>query len=87
MGPLRIGVNALYLIPGHVGGTEVYLRTLLRSLAEIDEYNQYVVFTNKETGRDLVPDKPNFEWAPQGVQASIRAARLSWEQLDRKSVV
>ena len=26
---LRIGVNALYLIPGGVGGTEIYLRNLL----------------------------------------------------------
>ena len=27
--PLRIGINALYLIPGGVGGTEIYLRGLL----------------------------------------------------------
>jgi len=29
MAPLRVGVNALYLIPGGVGGTEIYLRGLL----------------------------------------------------------
>ena len=28
-----IGVNALYLIPGGVGGTEIYLRELLAALA------------------------------------------------------
>ena len=32
----RIGVNALYLIPGGVGGTEIYLRELLAALATID---------------------------------------------------
>ena len=32
----RIGVNALYLIPGGVGGTEIYLRELLAALARID---------------------------------------------------
>ena len=32
MRPLRIGVNALYLIPGGVGGTEIYLRNLLLAL-------------------------------------------------------
>ena len=32
---LRIGVNALYLIPGGVGGTEIYLRSLLPALAGI----------------------------------------------------
>ena len=29
---MNIGINALYLIPGGVGGTETYLRGLLRAL-------------------------------------------------------
>jgi len=78
---IRIGVNALYLIPGGVGGTEIYLRNLLRALAEIDAVNQYVVFTNRETGADLVPARPNFVHAPQPVQAAFRPARILWEQL------
>jgi glycosyltransferase involved in cell wall biosynthesis len=78
---LRIGVNALYLIPGGVGGTEIYLRNLLRALAEIDAVNQYVVFSNRETGADLVPDRPNFVHARQPVQAAFRPARILWEQL------
>jgi glycosyltransferase involved in cell wall biosynthesis len=78
---IRIGVNALYLIPGGVGGTEIYLRNLLRALAEIDAVNQYVVFTNRETGADLVPDRPNFVHARQSVNASFRPARILWEQL------
>lgn len=76
----RIGVNALYLIPGGVGGTEIYLRNLLQALAEIDRENEYVVFTNRETGRDLVPDQPNFLWAPQPVRAVVRPWRILWEQ-------
>ena len=52
---MRIGVNALYLIPGGVGGTEIYLRELLPALAEIDRVNEYYVFTNRETSADLVP--------------------------------
>src|SRR5579871_2259214 len=78
---LRIGVNALYLIPGGVGGTEIYLRNLLAALAEIDPENQYVVFTNRETGADLVPDRANFLHAPQAVRAQFRPARILWEQL------
>jgi len=80
MRPLRIGVNALYLIPGGVGGTEIYLRELLRALAEIDTRNTYFVFTNRETGPDLVPPQPNFRVAPQRVRARFRAARIIWEQ-------
>jgi glycosyltransferase involved in cell wall biosynthesis len=88
MRPLRIGVNALYLIPGGVGGAEIYLRELLRALAgidakidaEIDARNEYFVFTNRETGPDLVPQRPNFHRMPQRVRATFRPARIIWEQ-------
>src|SRR5580704_15187241 len=80
MRPLRIGVNALYLIPGGVGGTEIYLRSLLESLAEIDSDNQYFVFTNRETDAGVVPERPNFCAMPQRVRASFRPARIVWEQ-------
>jgi glycosyltransferase involved in cell wall biosynthesis len=80
MRPLRLGVNALYLIPGGVGGTEIYLRSLLAALAEIDHRNRYFVFTNRETGADLVPRQPNFSALPQPVRAVSRPARILWEQ-------
>ena len=77
----RIGVNALYLIPGGVGGTEIYLRELLAALARIDTANEYFVFTNRETGADLVPRQPNFHFNPQQVRASFRPGRILWEQI------
>jgi len=77
----RIGVNALYLIPGGVGGTEIYLRELLAALARIDAANRYFIFTNLETGVDLVPRQANFEWKPQALHARSRPARILWEQL------
>lgn len=76
----RIGVNALYLIPGGVGGTEIYLRELLAALARTDSANEYFVFTNRETGRDLVPERGNFHWRPQAVTAASRPMRILWEQ-------
>jgi glycosyltransferase involved in cell wall biosynthesis len=78
---IRIGVNALYLIPGGVGGTEIYLRNLLDALAGIDSENQYIVFTNRETDAALVPEQPNFVRAAQPVRAKSRPARILWEQL------
>ena len=77
---LRIGVNALYLIPGGVGGTEIYLRSLLNALGEIDETNEYVLFTNRETGLKLGPARANFRVVEQPVRAAIRPARIVWEQ-------
>ena len=77
----RIGVNALYLIPGGVGGTEIYLRELLAALARVDTANEYFVFTNRETGADLVPRLANFHCKPQAVHASFRPGRILWEQI------
>src|SRR5687767_8251926 len=80
MAALRIGVNALYLIPGGVGGTEIFLRNLLAALAEIDSTNKYVIFSNRETKDDLAPSAPNFVWVQQSVTASNRPVRILWEQ-------
>src|ERR1017187_10484013 len=80
MAPLRVGVNALYLIPGGVGGTEIYLRGLLQALAGVDGTNRYFVFTNRYTESDLVPRRENFQVMPQPVRAVSRPARLLWEQ-------
>jgi glycosyltransferase involved in cell wall biosynthesis len=78
---VRIGVNALYLIPGGVGGTEIYLRELLVALAAVDKNNEYLIFTNRETGSDLTPPQANFIWKPQAVRAASRPARILWEQI------
>lgn len=77
---LRIGINALYLIPGGVGGTEIYLRSLLAALAALDRTNEYFVFTNRESGAELVPRQPNFHAVPQAVRAAFRPGRILWEQ-------
>lgn len=77
--PLTIGINALYLIPGGVGGTEIYLRNLLCAFSAIDSSNTYVVFTNRET-TDLAPAAANFRVAQQGVRGRNRPARILWEQ-------
>ena len=77
----RIGINALYLIPGGVGGTEIYLRELLKALAELDSTNDYYVFTNLETGADLTPRAANFHWKPQAIHARFRPGRILWEQI------
>ena len=76
---LRIGVNALYLIPGGVGGTEIYLRNLLSALAEIDAENHYSILTNRETS-DLTPLAANFRTVPTRVPARVRPYRILWEQ-------
>jgi len=78
---LRIGINALYLIPGGVGGTEIYLRSLLDALGGIDRENEYLIWTNRETDDSLLPaGAVNFTQLPQSVSANNRPARILWEQ-------
>ena len=76
----RIGINALYLIPGGVGGTEIYLRSLLSALARVDTGNQYVVYSNQETGTGLAPPASNFLSVCLPVRASSRPKRILFEQ-------
>ena len=78
---MRIGVNALFLIPGKVGGTEVYLRNLLTHLAVIDNKNEYVLFTNKENSGTFKIGQTNFREVLCPIRASFRPARVVWEQL------
>ncbi|MBZ2177004.1 MAG: glycosyltransferase family 4 protein [Acidobacteria bacterium] len=77
---MRIGVNALYLLPGEVGGTEIYLRNLLQALAQEPNDHEYLLFTNRETGPDLAPADPRFQLWPQPVHARFRPGRILWEQ-------
>lgn len=71
---LHIGINALYLIPGGVGGTEVYLRSLAAAMEELDTGHRITVFSNKETGPMGVDPRV------LDVQASNRASRILFEQ-------
>lgn len=77
---LRIGVNALYLIPGEVGGTEIYLRSLLDELARMDCRNEYFIFVNAETGDALKAASPRFRIVHCAVTARFRPFRIIWEQ-------
>ncbi len=78
--PLRIGVNALFLIPGGVGGTEIYLREVMAALGRNPRNHEYFVFLNRETGADLVPAHPAFHAVQTGIAATSRPQRLLYEQ-------
>lgn len=77
---MRIGINTLFLIPGKVGGSEVYLRNLLFHLAKIDKQNEYILFTNKENSNTFQISQPNFTEVLCPIEAAFRPARILWEQ-------
>lgn len=58
--PIRIGINALSLAPGRMGGVETYFNNLIASLQETDRKNEYVVLLNLPQVRILPLRNPNF---------------------------
>jgi len=81
MPALRIGINALYMIPGGVGGTEIYLRSLLLALDRLQSPHEFFVFINTETEGALSAPSSQFQLIKTGVRATNRPQRLSWEQM------
>jgi glycosyltransferase involved in cell wall biosynthesis len=77
---MRIGINALGLRPGQVGGVEVYLRNLVANLGRIDPDNEYLVFVDRHSqsvfGSGLLPNVRQVVIAPSPpVSPVVRALR------------
>jgi len=73
---VRVGVNTLFLIPREVGGTEIYVRSLLPALQAAEPDLSLVVFTNREN-HDTFSD---YERVLIEVNATSRPRRILAEQ-------
>jgi len=81
---MKIGVNTFFLVPGDVGGTEIYLRNSLLALAEINPRTTFVLFTtsdnhelfSKELGRF-----DNIEFVRFSFKSANRPLRIILEQV------
>ncbi len=81
---MRIGVNALFLIPGEVGGSETYLVETLRAMLHEDPDLQVVLFTNDECDLylwDIFSRNPRVCFDHIRLRASNRYARIIVEQV------
>jgi glycosyltransferase involved in cell wall biosynthesis len=77
---MRVVLNLLYLLPGVVGGTETYAKSLIKAFSRQDEDNEYYVFLNRESADLDVTPAENFSRVVCPINAVNRAARYSWEQ-------
>jgi glycosyltransferase involved in cell wall biosynthesis len=78
---MRIGLNTLFLVPGAVGGSETYARSLVTHLGRIDRHNQYLLFTNRENSDTFGLAGGNFQEIICPIKASFRPTRILWEQV------
>lgn len=77
---MHVGVDTLFLIPEGVGGSETYLRNVLRELSARDERITYTLFTNRENaGTFEVDAAADFREMPCAINAVNRPARLLYE--------
>ena len=78
---MRIGINLLYLLPGLTGGTRTYGLSLVDSLLEIDQMNEYVVFLSKASRHVHLPEAANLRRVVIPFDAHNRPLRYFREQL------
>jgi glycosyltransferase involved in cell wall biosynthesis len=70
---MRIALNMLFVTPGLAGG-RVYCEGLLRGLADVDNQNEYAIFTRSETELPALPTDRFHQW---------RAPILEWSTVGR----
>ena len=80
---MRVGVNTLFLIPGEVGGSETYLRDILRHAIPRHPDLEWILFTNDENHTLLQSELgrfPGVSLHPLHFSARSRVARIVREQ-------
>lgn len=81
---MRIGINTLFLVPGDVGGTEIYLRRNLLAMVAGNPDDIFVLFAtlnNEELFRDELKPFANVDYRVLPFRAAIRPLRILCEQL------
>lgn len=82
---MKFGVNALFLIPGEVGGSETSVRRTLPALASrLAPHEELVVFANAENRDALAADlrdAPRVTVVATGLRAVSRVRRVLFENL------
>lgn len=77
---MRIGVNALYLLPGKVGGSEIYVRNLVKWLPRAGRGNEFFIYVNRESAGVFEEVPGAVKVVRCNVSASNRPARILYEQ-------
>ncbi len=77
---MHVGVNALFLRPGEVGGTERYLRELLPRLLELEPASRWTVFVSAEARGSFAHLAPQVTEVEAPVRAAHRVRRMAVEQ-------
>src|SRR5438270_9478000 len=78
---MRVVVNALFLIPNQVGGSETYLRGLVQALTRLDAENEYVLCVAPEAAGTFHGLNERWRIVMSPVGSTWRPGRLAFEQV------
>lgn len=81
---MRIGINTLFLVPGDVGGTEIYLRQNLKEMVAAASDTIFVLFTTRDNEgvfRSDLGKFQNIEYVQLPFRAANRPVRILAEQI------
>lgn len=74
-----VGLNALFMEPRQIGGTEVYVRQLAAALGRAAPAVRFVLYVSREAGATDWDLPPNVRLSVAPVRSTSRAQRLGWE--------
>jgi len=77
---MHIGINLLYLLPGVVGGTELYAAGLIQGFSAINHEDKFIIFVNQEAADWPLPRAANIVRIICPVKGSNRSRRYLFEQ-------
>jgi glycosyltransferase involved in cell wall biosynthesis len=78
---MRIALNALFLIPNRVGGSETYLRGLIAGLERVCPDDQFLLIVGPEAAQSFATLAGHWRLAVSPVASTHRAQRLCAEQV------
>lgn len=84
---MKIGIDCLFIRPGKNGGTESYLRNLLKGLHEIDDENEYYLFTTYANNDSFKFLKNNFHTVLCNVDGQNKIKRVLFSVFKLPSIV
>ena len=79
---MNIGVDLLWVRPGNNGGTESYVRNLLKGFSGLKEDKlSFVLFVSRDNAESFSEFKPFFQMVECPVDTASFAKRVLWENL------
>ena len=78
---MHIGLDLLFLNPGHTGGMEIVARSLLENIARIDRSNKYTLFVNRQGAASFDHLGDNFRECVLPIDANPSSLRSLFQQV------